>query len=107
MLYGVDLVVVRENEEDGTIEEVFVKSLELPFVPTVGMRFDYEGSSWIWEMERDSFSPSVVEVVYDLAEERFGAIFRVSSSHGRLGSSFWEGPLDRSRHEWRAYLEEG
>ena len=65
----------------------YVKGLELPFVPTVGMRFEQGVSTPIWETsERKYLTPAVEEVVYDLDEATLVCLFTIEST---LASSFW------------------
>lgn len=65
----------------------YCREIELPFVPTVGMRFEQGTSTTLWEtMSGGEFSPVVEEVTYDLDEEIFVCLFSVGSP---LAASFW------------------
>jgi hypothetical protein len=44
----------------------YVRDLELPFVPTIGMKFEQGSSTWLWEtVNGKELNPSVQEVIYD------------------------------------------
>ncbi|WP_193453247.1 hypothetical protein [Pseudomonas nitroreducens] len=86
----------------------YCREIELPFVPTVGMRFEQGISTTLWETTSgDELSPAVEQVIYDLDEEMFVCLFTVESP---LAASFWEnlpelqpghvcGVMDYFRHQ--------
>ena len=82
----------------------YVRDLELPFVPTVGMRFEQGVSTPMWETstsERKYLTPCVEEVIYDFNEESLVCLFTIDST---LASSFWT-PLMKSRTHSQGELD--
>jgi hypothetical protein len=75
----------------------YVREIELPFVPTVGMKFKQGSSTWLWETKRGELNPAIKEVVYNIDEEKVYCLFEVNDF---LESSFWneieKENLDRS-----------
>ena len=75
--------VVKENETVGG----YVKDVELPFVPIIGMKFKQGISTTLWEtIDNNELSPSVKHLIYDFDEECIVALFEVSEL---LSSNFW------------------
>lgn len=68
---------------DGQTMGGYVRELDLPFVPTVGMRFE-QGN--MWEAGKQFLSPAVESVIYDLDEETIACLFNVKDE---LTSTFW------------------
>jgi hypothetical protein len=101
--YKVELLV-RELS-NGKLVAVYVSDdLELPFVPTVGMRFKQGTSTWLWETKTGELMPSVESVTYDLDESVFVCIFTVDQP---LKSAFWtktDGE-DLTRSSYLPYFE--
>jgi hypothetical protein len=64
----------------------YVRELELPFVPTVGMQFKQGGSTWMWETALGELAPPIETVVYDLDEGMIVCLFTVDQE---LSSAFW------------------
>ncbi len=65
----------------------YVRDIELPFAPAVGMKFKQGISTRLWEtLDNDELSPSVQKVIYDFDEECIVALFEVSDF---LASAFW------------------
>ena len=77
--------VVRHKSEGYTLGG-YVRDLELPFVPIIGMQFKQGVSTWLWETGKGELAPKVEAVVYDLDEELFACLFTVDQE---LNSSFW------------------
>lgn len=71
---------------DGEVHEGYVRELLLPFIPTLGMRFEQGTSTTLWETREGEEYPGVEKVIYDLDEENFVCLFTVSKP---LSSSFW------------------
>jgi hypothetical protein len=82
--HRVDLVV-REIT-NGKVVAFYVRDLQLPFVPTIGMQFRQGASCWLWETESSELMPKVEAVSYDLDEKVISCLFTVTSP---LKSSFW------------------
>ncbi len=80
--------------ENGVTTGGYVRQLELPFVPCVGMKFEQGTSCRLWEVDGDELNPSIEEVVYDLDEEEIVCLLSVEKA---LSSSFWE-TLDLAAH---------
>lgn len=67
----------------------YYRELELPFVPTIGMRFEQGISTTIWETThgKGELDPAVERVIYDLDEQQFICLFTVKN---RLDATFWQ-----------------
>lgn len=66
----------------------YYRDLELPFVPTEGMRFEQGTSTTMWEtVSGQRVDPQVERVVYDLDEGLILCLFTVDQP---LAASFWE-----------------
>lgn len=73
--------------EDGEIVAGYLKQMELPFVPQVGMRFDRGGSTHLWEtVDDEDLAPKIEDLVYDIDEEEIVCLFTVNK---KLAASFW------------------
>jgi hypothetical protein len=83
--YRVELVV-RELSGGKLVALYVSDDLELPFVPTVGMRFMQGASTWLWETNTGELMPSVESVTYNLDEGAFVCVFTVDKP---LKSAFW------------------
>jgi hypothetical protein len=79
------LVVRVVNSNNETIGG-YAREVDLPFVPTVGMKFKQGISTRLWETENGELSPSVNEVVYNFDEETIYCLFEVNEF---LKSAFW------------------
>jgi hypothetical protein len=79
-------LVVR-HLSDGTLMGGYVRELDLPFVPSIGMRFKQGASTWLWETEAGKLAPPVEQVIYDIDEETIVCLFTVDAA---LKSAFWE-----------------
>jgi hypothetical protein len=79
------LVVKVINDYKETVGG-YAHELELPFVPTVGMKFKQGTSTWLWEVEDGELEPEVKEVVYNIDEEAIYCLFEINQY---LKSSFW------------------
>jgi len=83
--YRVELLVRQVSK--GKVVALYVsQDLELPFVPTVGMRFKQGTSTWLWETDKGELMPEVEAVICDLDEEAIVCLFTVEES---LNASFW------------------
>lgn len=72
----------------GEIVRGYYHNLELPFVPTEGMRFEQGISTKMWEtVSGRQIDPQVERVVYDIDEERIVCLFTVDQP---LAASFWQ-----------------
>ncbi|MEC0091792.1 hypothetical protein [Paenibacillus macquariensis] len=80
-------LVVRVVDKQERIIGGYVKEMELPFVPTIGMKFKQGSSTWLWETENGELNPSVKEIVYNIDEEKLYCLFDI---HESLKSSFWK-----------------
>jgi len=77
----------------------YVRQLQLPFVPYVGMKFEQGTSCALWEAAgNEELSPSIEEVVYDIAEAEIVCLFTVDKP---LSSSLWQ-TLDFATHGKRS-----
>ena len=75
--------VIKDNETVGG----YVKDVELPFVPIIGMKFKQGTSTTLWEtIDNNELSPDVKHLIYDFDEECIVALFEVSEF---LSSNFW------------------
>lgn len=79
-----NLVAVRE--ENGQPVAVFERSCELPFVPSIGMKFRKGGATWLFETSDGEEEGRVSDLSYDFDEEAVYVLFKVSRA---LTSSFW------------------
>lgn len=83
-MYKVKLLARHQSE--GQLIALYVRELDLPFVPSVGMQFKQGISTWLWETGKGELVPSVEAVIYDLDEELIVCVFTVTEP---LKSSFW------------------
>lgn len=73
--------------KDGEVEGGYVKDVELPFVPTVGMMFRHGISCGMWETKSEGeLNPPVKHVIFDFDEECIVALFEIEDF---LVSTFW------------------
>lgn len=78
----------------GVTEGGYSRELELPFIPTVGMRFEQGVSTTLWETTTgEELDPAVERVIYDLDENIFVCLLTISLP---LAASFWQGLPERS-----------
>jgi hypothetical protein len=77
--------IVR-HVSNGELQGGYVRELELPFVPTIGMGFKQGASTWLWETGEGELAPTVEAVVYDLDDDVFACLFTVDKE---LVASFW------------------
>lgn len=83
--YRVELLV-REMLK-GKVVALYVRDdIELPFVPTIGMRFKQGTSTWLWETDDGELMPAVETVTYDFDEETIVCLFTIEKS---LKANFW------------------
>lgn len=80
------IMFVARLVEDGDVVGGYSHNLELPFIPSLGMRFEQGTSCTLWETSRGEEAPVVERVVYDLDEGQFICLFTVKRP---LTSSFW------------------
>ena len=80
------IVLVVKVISEGRLSAAYARDIELPFVPTIGMKFKQGVSCWLWETQEDTEFPPVKEIVYNLDEEIIYCLFEV---HDKLKSSFW------------------
>jgi hypothetical protein len=83
-VHKVKLIVRRLN--GSSMAGGYVRELELPFVPTVGMQFRQGTSTWLWETATGELAPPVQAVIYDIDEETIVCLFTVDQE---LNSGFW------------------
>lgn len=83
--YRVELLV-RQIVKGEVVALYVSEDLEVPFVPTVGMRFKQGASTWLWETNNGELMPAVETVTYDFDEETFVCLFTVEEA---LKSGFW------------------
>ena len=73
--------------QHGEVVRGYFHELELPFVPTVGMRFEQGSSTTLWEtITRKQIDPAVGRVIYDLDEGLIVCLFTVDLP---LAATFW------------------
>lgn len=85
-------LVVRVIDENEYMLAGYTRSIELPFVPTLGLKFKQGSGTTMWDTELGELSPVIKEVVYNLDEETVYCLFEINES---LQSSFWtEIPTD-------------
>jgi len=83
--YRVELLVRQVVK--GEVVALYVSDdLELPFVPSVGMRFKQGNSTWLWETDEGELLPAIEAVTYDLDEKTLVCLFTVEKA---LNASFW------------------
>ncbi|MBS6036499.1 MULTISPECIES: hypothetical protein [Pseudomonas] len=81
------MLAVRVIQCDEVIRGYY-RPLELPFVPTEGMRFEQGTSTTMWEtVSGQQIDPQVERVVYDLDEKQIVCLFTVDQP---LAASFWQ-----------------
>lgn len=73
--------------EDGDVICGHYRELELPFVPTIGMRFDGGTSTTMWETTNGTEAPKVERIMYHFDEEVIACLFTVRN---QLASTFWK-----------------
>lgn len=74
--------------QSGEVIRGYYRDLELPFIPTVGMRFEQGTSTTIWEtVSGQQLDPGVERVIYDLDEDQIVCLFTVNQP---LAASFWQ-----------------
>lgn len=79
-------LVVRVMK-DGELIGGYARDVELPFVPTIGMKFKQGISTRLWETaSNNELSPCVEHIIYDFDEECIVALFEISEL---LSSNFW------------------
>lgn len=78
-------LVVRVVSDQAAIGG-YVRDLELPFIPSIGMRFEQGVSTGLWQTWDGELCPSVEEVVYDLDEGAAVCLFTIKE---KLSSTFW------------------
>ena len=72
----------------GVVQCGYSRELELPFVPTVGMRFEQGTSTTLWETTtQEELDPAIERVIYDLDEDIFVCLFTIPL---KLAASFWQ-----------------
>ncbi len=72
----------------GELIRGYYRDLELPFVPTVGMRFEQGTSTTMWEtVSGQQIDPEVERIIYDLDEGQIVCLFTVCQP---LAGSFWQ-----------------
>jgi len=81
------VLVVRVINTDKEIIGGYVFELDLPFVPTVGMKFKKGNSTWLWETKYGELSPGIEEVVYNIDEEKIYCLFEIKYF---LVNSIWK-----------------
>ena len=62
-------LIVQLIQRDATIAG-YVRELDLPFLPCIGMKFEEGTSTRLWETDTEELNPAVEEVIYDLDEEQ-------------------------------------
>ncbi|MNE16577.1 hypothetical protein D3C76_887220 [compost metagenome] len=78
----------------GVVQSGYSRELELPFIPTVGMRFEQGMSTTLWETTTgEELDPAVERVIYDLDEEMFVCLFTTPLP---LAATFWHDLPDRN-----------
>jgi hypothetical protein len=92
-LYKGGLAIVRVcllvsvlDKDDETVKG-YASYIEVPFVPTVGMKFKRNSSTWLWETKNGELDPEVKEVVYNIDEETVYCLFEI---YDELKASFWK-----------------
>ncbi|MGE8436833.1 MAG: hypothetical protein ACN6P2_09875 [Pseudomonas palmensis] len=74
--------------QSGEVIRGYYRDLELPFIPTVGMRFEQGTSTTIWEtVSGQQLDHGVERVIYDLDEDQIVCLFTVNQP---LAASFWQ-----------------
>jgi hypothetical protein len=81
-----DVKLVARHKSEGYTLGGYVRDIELPFVPTIGMQFKQGTSTWLWETSKGELAPKVDAVIYDLDNRMFVCLFTVDEE---LNSSFW------------------
>lgn len=72
----------------GEVIRGYYRDLELPFVPTAGLRLEQGTSTTIWEtVTGQQIDPEIERVIYDLDEDRLVCLFTVDQP---LAASFWQ-----------------
>ena len=78
--------------QQGKVIRGYYRDLELPFVPTEGMRFEQGSSTTLWETTTGKqIDPAVERVIYDLDEGQIVCLFTVDQ---QLAATFWHNTPD-------------
>lgn len=81
-------VVKVLDKKEKYLKAAYARNLELPFVPSVGMRITGGTSTWLWETrDGNELAPSIKEVVYNIDEETVYCLFEIYDES--LCNSFW------------------
>lgn len=95
-------LVVKVLNNENVVVKGYTKSLDLPFLPTVGMRFDCGTSTMMWETQNGELSPKVKEVVYHIDEKTIYCLFEINEP---LVATFWrEIPEEILQHSFELGL---
>lgn len=79
--------VVRVIDKDRNTIGGYVRELDLPFVPTIGMRLNGGTSTWLWEtIDGKELRPQIKDIVYDIDEEEILCLFEIDKF---LAHGFW------------------
>lgn len=79
-------LVVRIVDNGNTVGGYF-RGIDIPFVPTVGMKFKKENSTRLWETIGGELEPKIKEIVYNIDEEIIFCLFEINQF---LTSTFWK-----------------
>ncbi|MEL3959343.1 hypothetical protein NST17_19505 [Caldifermentibacillus hisashii] len=84
--------VVKTVDNKGELVTGYVgQTLDMPFVPTVGMKFKMGISTWLWETDKGELDLPVKEIVYNLDDEIVYCLFEYEFERGKeLKHSFWK-----------------
>ena len=81
------IFVVRVIDKEKKTIGGYAQELDLPFVPTVGMRL-CGGSGILWKTKDDSYiNPRIEDIVYDIDEEAVFCLFEIDKL---LAHAFWK-----------------
>lgn len=95
------VVLLASHFVEAWRETLYIRELDLPFVPAVGMQILRSGVHGIWTTDKGELAPLIESVIYDLDEERFICTFTIDTA---LNSSFWETDNSPSTSVYRDYL---
>ena len=101
--YDVHLVVRLGKGK--RVSRGYFRDIQLPFIPTIGMKFVQGLGCTLWETRNGEINPSVEQVIYDIDEEAIICLFTVDDE---LTSTFWKPLKDPTKDghscaELRAY----
>ena len=81
-------VVKSIDKKQNYIKAAYEREVEIPFIPTLGMRINCGSSTWLWET-RDGceLAPAIKDIVYNFDDGIIYCLFEIYDK--LLCNSFW------------------